>query len=287
MSRRASESTELLRLFAPDLAEQEAAAQAELDRAAHDRMRIHEADLTPPDMAAQACWELARIIAAPKRILDPTAGAGCFPMAASKQWPNAHITGCEAREEEERHLETWCDVHHMGDFFCFAQDGEDDKGFDLVLTNPPFTLIPDLLRACLGLVRPGGLVAFLCRMTFGDSEEADPLFRAPFHLAHALEFAGRWRFRVGRNPKTGKPYGVDSVGYRLLVWRRPISTTERVFGTILMRKLDPLPLASRRWRKTESGLWVKPGTEYLHGPGSADPLEALPVLPQIPWRPSA
>ena len=72
-----------------------------------------------------------------------------------------------------------------------------------------------------------------------------------------------------------------------LVWRRPISTTERVFGTILMRKLDPLPLASRRWRKTESGLWVKPGTEYLHGPGSADPLEALPVLPQIPWRPSA
>lgn len=277
MSRRASESPALLRLFAPDLAEQEAAAQAELDRVVHDRMRIHEADLTPPDMAAQACFELARLSIAPKRILDPTAGAAVFPMAARGQWPGVHITGCEAREEEEPHLEAWCDVHHMGDFFHFA---EDDKGFDLVLTNPPFTLIPDLLRACLGLVRPGGLVAFLCRMTFGDSEEADPLFRPPFDLTNALEFAGRWRFRVGKNPKNGKPYGVDSVGYRLLVWRRQIGV-ERAFGTILMRKLDPLPLASRRWRKTASGLWVKPGTEYLYGPSSADPLEALPP---VQWR---
>jgi hypothetical protein len=283
VSRRASESPALLRLFAPDLAEQEAAAQADLDRAAHDRLRIHEADLTPPDMAAQACFELARLSIVPKRILDPTAGAAVFPMVARGQWPGVHITGCEAREEEEPHLEAWCDVHHMGDFFHFAEDGEDDKGFDLVLTNPPFTLIPDLLRACLGLVRPGGLVAFLCRMTFGDSEEADPLFRPPFDLTNALEFAGRWRFRVGKNPKNGKPYGVDSVGYRLLVWRRRIGV-ERAFGTILMRKLDPLPAASRRWRKTASGLWVKPGTEYLHGPGSVDPLETLPA---VPWRAAA
>mgnify|MGYP003418051992 FL=1 len=279
---RSAKSTELLRLFAPDLAEQEAAAQAELDRAAHDRMRVHEADLTPPDMAAQSCWELARILAAPKRILDPTAGAAVFPAAARAQWPGVYLEGCEARIEEEPHLAHNCDRYYIGDFFNIYQDGAGEP-FDLVLTNPPFTLIPELLRACLGLVRPGGLVAFLCRMTFGDSEEADPLFRAPFHLAHALEFAGRWRFRVGRNPKTGKPYGVDSVGYRLLVWRRPIGV-ERILGTILMRKLDPLPLASRRWRKTASGLWVKPGTEYLHGPGRADPLEALPA---VPWRAAA
>ena len=71
---------------------------------------------------------------------------------------------------------------------------------------------------------------------------------------------------------------------RLLVWRRPISPAERVLGTIIMRKLDPLPLASRRWRKTASGLWVKPGTEYLHKPDSADPLEALPA---VPWRSAA
>ncbi len=287
MGRRAPASEELLRLFAPDLAEQEAAAQAELDRVAHDRMRIHEADLTPPDMAAQACWALARYLSLrPARILDPTAGAGCFPMAAGAQWPGVHITGCEARFEEERHLEAWCDVHHMGDFFHFAEDGEDDKRFDLVLTNPPFTLIPDLLRACLQIVVPGGYVTFLCRMTFGDSEEADPLFRPPFELTHALEFAGRWRFRTGKNPKTGKPYGVDSVGYRLLVWRRPNPRFHHrgSDAPIFMRKLDPLPAASRRWRKTASGLWVKPGTEYLHGPGSADPLEALPT---VPWRAAA
>lgn len=284
MSSRAAESPALLRLFAPDLAEIEEEAQREIERAAHDRMRIHEADLTPPDMAGQACWALARYLSIrPARILDPTAGAAIFPASAREQWPGVELVGCEARIEEEPHLAYNCDRYYIGDFFHIFEDPSGEGRFDLVLTNPPFTLIPDLLRACLGLVRPGGLVAFLCRMTFGDSEEADPLFRAPFDLAHALEFAGRWRFRVGKNPKNGKPYGVDSVGYRLLVWRRPIGV-ERVCGTILMRKLDPLPAASRRWRKTASGLWVKPGTEYLHGPASADPLEALPA---VPWRAAA
>ena len=110
-------------------------------------------------------------------------------------------------------------------------------------------------------------------MTFGDSEEADPLFRPPFDLTWSLEFAGRWRFRVGKNPKNGKLYGVDSVGYRLLVWRRPRHPATSMFASVSMHKLDPLPAASRRWRKTASGLWVKPGAEYLHGPASADPLD--------------
>ena len=283
MGRRSAESPALLRLFAPDLAEIEEEAQAEIDRAAHDRLRIHEADLTPPDMAGQACWALARYLSLrPARILDPTAGAAIFPASAREQWPGVELVGCEARIEEEPHLAYNCDRYYIGDFFRIFEDPSGEGGFDLVLTNPPFTLIPDLLRACLGLVRPGGYVAFLCRMTFGDSEEADPLFRPPFDLTWSLEFAGRWRFRVGKNPKNGKPYGVDSVGYRLLVWRRQIGV-ERAFGTVLMRKLDPLPAASRRWRKTASGLWVKPGTEYLHGPSSADPLEALPA---VPWRPA-
>lgn len=285
MGRRAPASEALLRLFAPDLAEQEAAVQAELDRVAHDRMRIHEADLTPPDMAGQACWALARYLSLrPARILDPTAGAAIFPASAREQWPGVEIVGCEARIEEEPHLAHNCDRYYMGDFFHIFEDPIGDGLFDLVLTNPPFTLIPDLLRACLGLVRPGGLVAFLCRMTFGDSEEADPLFRPPFDLTWSLEFAGRWRFRVGKNPKNGKPYGVDSVGYRLLVWRRPRHPATSMFASVSMRKLDPLPAASRRWRKTASGLWVKPGTEYLHGPNSADPLEDLPA---VPWRPAA
>ena len=267
------------------------AADLEAERLAaelvqHDRMRVHEADLSPPDMAGQACWALARYLPCPppRRILDPTAGAGCFPMAASAQWPDAHITGCEARFEEEKHLEAWCDVHHMGDFFSFAEDGEDDKGFDLVITNPPFSLTPQLLVACLGLVKPGGHVAFVCRLTYGDNPESDATWRRPFLLTHAFEFAGRWRFRVGNNPNKrtpkhpeGKPYGVDSVGYRLLVWRRPPA-----HGTyrddIQYRRLDPLPAACRRWRKTRGGLWVKPGTEYLH---TGD----LEVLPAVPWRP--
>lgn len=260
--------------------QQAEAQEAAAELVQHDRMRVHEADLSPPDMAHQACWALSRYLprSPPQRILDPTAGAGAFAMAARKQWPNAHITGCEAREEEWRNVEAWCDVHHMGDFFAFAEDGEDDKGFDLVITNPPFSLIPQLLMACLDLVNPGGHVAFVCRLTYGDNPESDATWRRPFLLTHAFEFAGRWRFRVGINPKTGKPYGVDSVGYRLLVWQRPFNNgTHR--DDIQYRRLDLLPAECRRWRKTKSNLWVKPGTEYLHRP------EDLEVLPSTPWRP--
>jgi SAM-dependent methyltransferase len=270
------------------------AAELEAQRLAaelvqHDRMRVHEADLSPPDMAGQACWAIETDMGlrwdgkGPARVLDPTAGAGCFPMAVRAQWPGAHIIGCEARAEEQPHLAHHCDQHVIGDFF--EEPLHETESFDLVITNPPFTLIAELLPRCLELVRPGGLVAFVCRLTWGDKPEADRLWRLPFRLTAVFEFAGRWRFRVGLNPKTGKPYGVDSVGYRLLVWRRPTGSRLDPLDpepTRIMSysgsRLDLLPAACRRWRKTRGGLWVKPGTEYLH----QGDLEALPPMP---WRP--
>jgi hypothetical protein len=78
------------------------AAEAEVKRAAaelaqHDRMRVHEADLSPPDMAGQACWAIETEMGlrwgddGPARIFDPTCGAGIFPAAARAQWPRAEI----------------------------------------------------------------------------------------------------------------------------------------------------------------------------------------------------
>ena len=195
-------------------------------------------------------------------------------MAIRRRWPGASIVGCEARAEEEPHLLHHCNSAHMGDFFD-ADTGED---FDLVITNPPFSLIPLLLLACLERVKPGGYVAFVVRMTWGDSVETDPLWHEPPVLA-SHEFSGRWRFRVGPNPATGKPYGVDSVGYRLLVWQRPEPRYPVRPSGIRMVKMPLLTPESRRWRKTASGMWIKPGTEYLCTP--ADPVEALP---RVPWR---
>jgi hypothetical protein len=43
------------------LSDEEIAQQA-ADEALHDRMRIFEADISPPDMGGQACWSLARYI---------------------------------------------------------------------------------------------------------------------------------------------------------------------------------------------------------------------------------
>lgn len=271
---------EALRRIEAARAERE--AQDALERQAHDRMRVHEADLSPPDMGGQTCWGLARYIprlqgSNVRRVLDCTGGSGTFPMAARDQWPGAHITACEARGEEEPHLRHHAHEVHMGDFFEAPVSGD----YDLVVTNPPFSLIPLLLLRCLELVVPGGFVAFVVRMTWGDAADTDPLWHDPPVLA-SHEFAGRWRFRVGLNPKTGKPYGVDSVGYRLLIWQRPEPRYPVRPCSIRMVRMPLLTAQSRRWRKTASGLWVKPGTEYLCTPD--DPLEALPP---VPWRTAA
>lgn len=266
------------------------AAEAETQRMAaelvqHDRMRVHEADLSPPDMAGQSCWAIETVMGGrwdekgPARVLDPTCGAGIFPAAARAQWPGAEIVGCEARIEEEPHVAHNCNRYYIGDFFSIFQDRGGEGLFDLVITNPPFSLIVELLPRCLELVRPGGLVAFVCRLTWGDKPEADQLWRPPFALTSVMEFAGRWRFRVGLNPKTGKPYGVDSVGYRLLIWRRDERQPAETVLSIPSHRLDLLPAACRRWRKTAGGLWVKPGTEYLH--------DDLEILPPTPWRTAA
>lgn len=286
MGRRAAGLAPLL-LFPAD----REAAQAEVERSSaelvqHDRMRVHEADLSPPDMAGQACWAIETVMGlrwdgnGPARVLDPTCGAGIFPAAARAQWPGAEIVGCEARVEEEPHVAHNCDRYFMGDFFTAPFHESELDPFDIIITNPPFSLIVELLPRCLELVKPGGLVAFVCRLTWGDKPEADRLWRPPFALTSIFEFAGRWRFRVGVNPKTGKPYGVDSVGYRLLVWRRAEGPGPEPQARVLSipgHRLDPLPTACRRWRKTTAGLWVKPGTEYMH---EGD----LEVLPPVPWR---
>ena len=283
MGRRATGPAPLL-LFPAD----REAAEAETQRLAaelvqHDRMRVHEADLSPPDMAGQSCWAIETVMGGrwddkgPARVLEPTCGAGVFAAAARAQWPHAEVVGVEARGEEEQHVAANCHRYWIGDTFAAPKTIAEPESYDLVITNPPFSLIVELLPYCLTLVRPGGLVAFVCRLTWGDKPEADRLWRPPFALTSVMEFAGRWRFRVGLNPKTGKPYGVDSVGYRLLVWRRDErQPTQRVLS-IPSHRLEPLPAACRRWRKTKAGLWVKPGTEYLHH----GELEALPVMP---WR---
>jgi hypothetical protein len=272
-----------------DAEEAERAEEEAAELVTHDRMRVHEADLSPPDMAGQSCWSLAKYIPRlmgtnVRRVLDPTAGAGCFPMAVRSEWPGAEVVACEAREEEEPHLRHHAHAVHMGDFFKADTGG----GFDLVVTNPPFSLIPLLLLACLELVVPGGYVAFVCRISWGNSKETHPLMLDPPVLA-SHEFADRWRFRVGINPKTitarcpeGKEYGSDSVGYRLLIWQRPEPKYPVRPGAVRMVPLPWLPAECRRWRKTQGGLWVKPGTEYLCTP--ADPLETLPA---VPWRLSA
>lgn len=249
-------------LFPEDDAARAEAERAELERLRAERAHLaeHDADFTPPDVCRLGCLALRQIAGLrPGRILGPCAGAGPWLVAAREFWPDAELAAMDIRAEELPHLE-----HHVGaanvrigDFMSTEPPG---KAPDLVLENLPFRSALPVMERGLEVLAPQGHAAWFVRMTLGDADAVNAFFeRHPF--AWQFEFVDRFKFRVGINPETGKPWSVDNVGYKLIVFER-----DRKPYTYLGRRLPSLPPASRRWRKTLStGLDIRPGTEYLHG----------------------
>lgn len=70
------------------------AAEAETQRLAaelvqHDRMRVHEADLSPPDMAGQSCWA----IETPSSLAAGTCSIDHLTMVALQEPRRPHKRG--------------------------------------------------------------------------------------------------------------------------------------------------------------------------------------------------
>lgn len=92
---------------------------------------------------------------------------------------------------------------------------------DWVITNPPFSLAPQILPLALESCKIG--VAFLLRLTYMEPTQD----RADWLIAHADQqvlqapLNPRPNFRAGEiNPTTGKPYGTDNVTVAWFVWRK-------------------------------------------------------------------
>ena len=82
------------------------------------------------------------------------------------------------------------------------------RGFDIVLTNPPFSLALPFVELCLEMLRPDGVAAFLLRLGFLATLQRKPFFeRHPPHEVVVLQ----------RRPSfTGK--GTDATEYGVFFW---------------------------------------------------------------------
>jgi len=86
---------------------------------------------------------------------------------------------------------------------------KDHGGWDIIATNPPYSLAEEFVRKSLGVLHPMGIAVFLLRVGFAGSIKRMPFFRErpPFEIG---EFVRRFSF-------DGK--GTDYTDYCLFYWQ--------------------------------------------------------------------
>lgn len=87
---------------------------------------------------------------------------------------------------------------------------EPDCGYDVIIGNPPYSLALDFINKSLELLHPGGLLIFLLRTNFLESEK-----RFKWWQEHPLSGL----YTLHKRPSfTGR--GTDATSYSWFVWER-------------------------------------------------------------------
>lgn len=133
-------------------------------------------DRHPDDFYSTPAWATRAILRTiepppPRRILEPTAGTGAISKLLREWWPEAEIVSVEL---DERRAETAGAV--CGNFLEIAPTM---GHFDLAITNPPFALAMDVIKATLPIATT---TIMLLRLNFIGALE-----RVPFWLANPAD----------------------------------------------------------------------------------------------------
>lgn len=140
------------------------------------------------------------------RILEPSAGNGQIIRVLRECGYDNRIDAVELRPEERATLEALADNVTIGSFF----DYEPDCGYDVIIGNPPYSLAMEFINKSLELLHPGGLLIFLLRTNFLESEK-----RFSWWQAHPLSGL----YTLHKRPSfTGR--GTDATSYSWFVWER-------------------------------------------------------------------
>lgn len=227
------------------------------------RLKKYNAYFTPQGATRRVLQALRDDLGiSPRRLRDPNAGGGVFGWAARHEWPDAHRTGIEVREEEAEHVAHNYDRAVIGDYLSLPVE---PRSCDAIVTNPSFEEALEVAKKGLLELDEGGLMGLLLRLTWGDNATVSAWLREHPPVG-MIELDGRLAFAVGTNPETGKPYQEDSVTYRVWLWRQGAGKLTRSGAIDFERylKMDRLADEDRTWMRV-GGVAVRPGTEYLFG----------------------
>lgn len=116
----------------------------------------------------------------PRRILEPTAGKGAIVKVLRQRFPGAGIDACELDRGRAGQLhDAGADSVFTGDFADYDPKG---RTYDLIITNPPFTVAIPIIERCFPHLSPHGLNVHLLRQAILASDK-----RVPFWRRHAAQ----------------------------------------------------------------------------------------------------
>ena len=227
-------------------------AQLLIDGIEDDRARWaeHEACFLPLPVALQGVEAIREHLHVldDAHILDLGAGAGSIGVALRQVFPAATIVACEPRDEEVSHLLPKYDEVIVGTARQLAalRAGRSARhDFDLVVSNPPWSIWGEVWECAWSMVRPGGYVVMHGPSTWGHSDESSEYIDV-FDDCPPLQ---QWRVR-GRVAYNGGA-ATDNRKVSWWVWRMGAPKGVRGWWSI---NLPALEAEQRRWR-------VRPGTE--------------------------
>lgn len=140
------------------------------------------------------------------RILEPSAGNGQIIKVLRESGYDNRIDAVELRPEERATLEALADNVTIGSFF----DYDPGYGYDVIIGNPPYSMALEFINKSLELLHPGGLLIFLLRTNFLESEK-----RFKWWQEHPLSGL----YTLHKRPSfTGR--GTDATSYSWFVWER-------------------------------------------------------------------
>lgn len=165
--------------------------------------RADDAYMTPPALADYLVGRCLRPLDdSLGAVLEPSAGSGNFVRAVRLREPEADVTTCEIRAAGAG----WrADRHFRADFLTLDFG---DRRFDTIVGNPPYSQAEAFIRRGVGLLEPGGRLAFLLRLSFLESARRIPFWRE-FPAASIYVLSERPSFTGG---------GTDSAPYAWFVW---------------------------------------------------------------------
>lgn len=141
--------------------------------------------------------------------LDAGCGSGVWGEAMRLRFPNIFISGVDI--DPEIPTNDYYDMMFINDYLK-----HDSNNYDIVFGNPPYSLAEEFIRHAYGMIKPGGYIYFLLRLSFLEGiDRCKHLFK---------EIPLKRVYVCSRRPSFFSSDGVrhttDTLAYAMFLWQR-------------------------------------------------------------------